>query len=138
MPTRAKRPCLHPGCPRLVDHGRCPAHAHTDHARRRAADRDRGSSTERGYTWAWRKAARAFLDAHPLCAYCELAARVTAATCVDHYIPHRGDPELFWDESNWRSACKPCHDAKTAREDGGFGNRAKPQPAQPPPSRDRG
>ena len=42
--------------------------------------------------------------------------RVVAATVVDHVVPHRGDPELFWDETNWPPACKPCHDAKTARE----------------------
>ena len=35
---------------------------------------------------------------------------------VDHVVPHRGDQRLFWDERNWAPACKPCHDAKTARE----------------------
>jgi 5-methylcytosine-specific restriction protein A len=43
------------------------------------------------------------------------------ATEVDHKVPHRGDQDLFWDTSNWQSLCKPCHSAKTAREDGGFG-----------------
>ena len=32
---------------------------------------------------------------------------------VDHIIPHRGDPELFWDRSNWQALCKNCHDRKT-------------------------
>lgn len=27
----------------------------------------------------------------------------------------------MWDECNWQPLCKPCHDSKTAREDGGFG-----------------
>jgi 5-methylcytosine-specific restriction protein A len=54
---------------------------------------------------------------------CKAAGRVTAATMVDHIIPHRGDQKLFWDsEHNWQSGCKLCHDRKTAREDGGFGN----------------
>ncbi|WP_260427988.1 hypothetical protein [Burkholderia stagnalis] len=44
---------------------------------------------------------------------------------VDHRIPHRGDPALFWDQSNWCAMSKPCHDAKTAREDGGFGNQSR-------------
>lgn len=43
------------------------------------------------------------------------------ATVVDHNIPHKGNKVLFWDVSNWQSLCKACHDAKTAREDGGFG-----------------
>jgi 5-methylcytosine-specific restriction protein A len=38
------------------------------------------------------------------------------ATVVDHIVPHRGDPVLFWDEANWQGLCKLCHDAKTARE----------------------
>lgn len=31
----------------------------------------------------------------------------------------------MWDSANWQPLCKHCHDAKTAREDGGFG-RAPP------------
>ena len=34
----------------------------------------------------------------------------------DRGRPHRGDQRLFWDEGNWAPSCKPCHDAKTARE----------------------
>jgi 5-methylcytosine-specific restriction protein A len=43
------------------------------------------------------------------------------AEVVDHKIAHRGDQALFWDQSNWQSMSKICHDKKTAREDGGFG-----------------
>ena len=32
---------------------------------------------------------------------------------IDHIIPHRGDPILFWDRSNWQPLCKDCHDHKT-------------------------
>jgi 5-methylcytosine-specific restriction protein A len=41
---------------------------------------------------------------------------------VDHIIPHKGDKDLFWDSNNWQPLCKTCHDEKTAREDGAFGN----------------
>ena len=47
---------------------------------------------------------------------CQAAGRVVPATVVDHVVPHRGDPVLFWDEGNWARLCKRCHDAKTARE----------------------
>jgi 5-methylcytosine-specific restriction protein A len=47
---------------------------------------------------------------------CKAAGRMEPATVVDHVVPHRGDQQLFWDEGNWAPACKPCHDAKTARE----------------------
>jgi 5-methylcytosine-specific restriction enzyme A len=43
------------------------------------------------------------------------------AHVVDHIVPHRGDPALFWDESNWQAMAKVCHDRKTATSDGGFG-----------------
>jgi hypothetical protein len=43
------------------------------------------------------------------------------ATVVDHIVPHRGNMRLFWARENWAARCKPHHDAKTAREDGGFG-----------------
>lgn len=44
------------------------------------------------------------------------------ASVVDHIVPHRGDANLFWDQSNWQAMSKSCHDRKTARENGGFGN----------------
>ena len=46
---------------------------------------------------------------------------MSAATVVDHIIPHRGDKTLFWDETNWQSLCKTCHDgAKQAEEKNGY------------------
>lgn len=92
----------------------------------RVVAESRASSNDRGYTWRWRQAAKTFLISHPLCECADCQAgklRVTAATVVDHRIPHGGDETLFWDQDNWRAMAKPCHDRKTAREDGGFGNR---------------
>jgi 5-methylcytosine-specific restriction protein A len=73
--------------------------------------KEKGSSSERGYTWAWTKARNAYLRDNPLCVYCRNEGRVTAADVVNHKIPHRGDQELFWDESNWESLCKRHHDS---------------------------
>jgi 5-methylcytosine-specific restriction protein A len=47
---------------------------------------------------------------------CQAKGRIEPATTVDHIEPHRGDQHLFWGEANWAALCKPCHDAKTARE----------------------
>lgn len=121
MARSAPRPCTYPGCGVLSD-GRCPKHRY---AERQDHDARRGNSSERGYGYRWQKASKAFLRAHPLCmclACDEGRKRVTAATVVDHRTPHRGDMKLFWDRSNWQSMAKDCHDAKTAREDGAFGN----------------
>lgn len=122
MPIAPKRPCNEPGCGILTDAGRCPQHKRDV---RRQQEQQRASAQERGYGWRWQKASKAFLRAHPLCQCPECdegRKRVTAATVVDHKIPHKGDMVLFWDSSNWQSMSKPCHDAKTAREDGGFGH----------------
>jgi 5-methylcytosine-specific restriction protein A len=83
---------------------------------KRALDRERPSATRRGYGPRWRRARAAYLARHPLCVPCAAGGRLAPATVVDHVVPHHGDQRLFWDESNWQGLCKPCHDAKTARE----------------------
>jgi 5-methylcytosine-specific restriction enzyme A len=83
---------------------------------KRALDRQRPSAARRGYGPRWRRARAAYLARHPLCVPCAAAGRLVQATVVDHIVPHSGDPVLFWDEANWQGSCKPCHDAKTARE----------------------
>lgn len=86
----------------------------------------RQTSARRGYGSRWQKARLGYLAKHPLCVECAQMGKVTAASVVDHIIPHEGDQTRFWDsENNWQSLCKPHHDAKTARDDGGFGNQRK-------------
>lgn len=81
----------------------------------RSVEPQRLSAAARGYDRRWQKASRLFLTEHPLCECGE--CEFVAATVVDHKVPHRGDYNLFWDQDNWRAMSKPCHDAKTARED---------------------
>lgn len=137
MPRRAKLICRHVNCGKLVDEqGYCDRH------KKLAQDKDRterGTASERGYTSAWTKARLTFLSRHPLCAHHFERGEIVQATVVDHIVPHRlGQARLsgskseldkaskiFWDTDNWQSLCKQCHDIKTAREDGGFGRRAK-------------
>lgn len=88
-----------------------------ERARKAEHDKRRGTSTERGYGWRWRKERTRFLAQHPLCSYCEAAGRVKAAEVVDHITPHKGDERLFWDRSNWQAMCKPCHDRTKQREE---------------------
>lgn len=130
MPFKPKRPCRFPGCPNLTDTGAyCTAHRSMVPAqtapqkeRERRYDNERGTAAERGYDSKWRTARQGYLAHHPLCAECQKHGRITPATVVDHIIPHKGNKKLFWDHDNWQPLCKACHDAKTAREDGGFGN----------------
>jgi 5-methylcytosine-specific restriction protein A len=92
-----------------------------DHkARQREHDAKRGSARERGYNTRWEKARKTYLMRNPLCVMCQKEGRVTAATVVDHIIPHKGDTRLFWDtENNWQALCKPHHDRDKQREERG-------------------
>ena len=74
------------------------------------------------YGWEWQKARLIYLQNNPLCVHCKSDGRTTLANVVDHKTPHRGNEALFWSQTNWQGLCKPCHDSKTAKEDGGFGN----------------
>lgn len=80
---------------------------------------DKATSGQRGYNYAWQKASKGFILAHPLCAICDRHCRVTAATLVDHIEPHRGDMTLFWDKTNWQPLCAPCHSSVKQREESG-------------------
>lgn len=114
MPFAPKRGCRYPGCRERADDGPyCRRHAPPKRAWQ-GADERRGTAAERGYDGKWRKAREGFLAAHPLCAECAKYNRYTAATVVDHIIPHRGDKKLFWDRNNWQPLCRDCHTKKTA------------------------
>ena len=125
MPYKPKRPCNHPGCAALIEvnvGGYC-----DEHKRKQQQEYDayRGSATSRGYGSRWQKARKAFLAHHPLCVVCAAEEHTAMATVVDHIIPHKGDPHLFWDQSNWQSLCEYHHNSKTATEDGAFGNTSR-------------
>ena len=114
MPRKPSRPCREPGCPNLAEPGKLYCKKHNKENWKYDHDK---TAAERGYTYQWQQARRAYLHAHPLCAECLRHGRYTEATVVDHIVPHRGDRTLFWDESNWQSLCKQHHDEKTGKED---------------------
>jgi 5-methylcytosine-specific restriction protein A len=96
----------------LVKFGRCQQHA---------PDFSRGTRTERGYSNDWYKATRAWMMEDPERIWCSdpfgsHGRRLVIGTDTDHITPHRGDPRLFWDESNWQRLCKRCHGLKTKGE----------------------
>ncbi len=104
-----------PRCPRLVDKGRryCDAHAKV----KRKEESEARPDYHKWYGHAsWKRARRRFLAENPLCVECTREGRTTAATEVDHIVPHKGNRELFWDCGNWQPLCKECHSAKTMTE----------------------
>lgn len=86
-------------------------------------DRDRANAPGRAWYFQkrWSDLRLIQLRAKPCCEQCDREGRTTAATVVDHVRPHKGDEALFFDQENLQSLCKPCHDRKTATEDGGLG-----------------
>lgn len=80
----------------------------------------------------WRKGRLRYIRDNPFCATCRAHGRVTLAQVVDHNPPHNNDETKFFDESTWQSLCKTCHDAKTATQDGGFGNAKRGPGARKP------
>lgn len=113
VPIATFKPCAWPACPALVrGHPHCEAHTKANEARR-------GTAHQRGYDARWRKARLEYLARNPLCAKCTDEGHVTAATVVDHRVAHKGDQQLFWDESNWQPSCKPHHDSRV--DEGDFG-----------------
>ena len=73
----------------------------------------------------WRNARKRYLNEHPLCRICEGSDRLTAATVVDHIQEHKGDYDLFWDESNWQPLCASCHSGiKRIQDHNGFSQAA--------------
>lgn len=75
----------------------------------------------------WRKTSKAHLRANPLCAYCEQAGRIRAATLVDHLLAI-ADGGAKFDPANFRSCCEDCHAEKTAAE---IAARRRGEPGKP-------
>ncbi|HZG82047.1 MAG TPA: HNH endonuclease [Brevibacillus sp.] len=122
MPSKPLKPCSRPGCRELVTGRYCDQHAKSES---QAYERARGSAYQRGYDSKWQRYSKSFLRRNPLCA-CEDCKKLPVplpAEVTDHIVPHKGDKRLFWDPKNHQPMNKRCHDRKTAREDGGFGNR---------------
>ena len=69
------------------------------------------------YDHQWRKARAAFLMENPFCRMHEERGAMVLATVVDHIVPHRGDHELFWDQSNWQPLCDHCHNSHKQRHE---------------------
>jgi 5-methylcytosine-specific restriction protein A len=92
-------------------------------ARKRAEQRagPRPTPAARGYDRQWRNVRAEVLAVEPNCRECARLGRSTPATMVDHIITLRERPDLRLERTNLQPLCKPCHNTKTIREDGGWG-----------------
>ena len=113
--------CMKAGCGRAAINGKdfCTKHialqAQRDN-RKLFTKRGKSSEYHRLYESAeWRKRRAAFLKKYPTCFICG-----KPATIADHIVPHRGDLNLFYDDSNLQPMCQSCHSRKTMRENQNF------------------
>lgn len=83
------------------------------------------SRQSRGYGAEWEKVRKLVIErAKGLCEKCDAEGRVARGRDVDHKVPKAQAKKLRWSDaktdhpSNLWFLCKPCHDAKTAVENG--------------------
>jgi len=103
------------GCINLI-HGKeryCSEHLRE---RQKVVDKNRPSSSQRGYDAEWQKTRAAYLKEHPYCVVCG-----RKATEPDHIISIANGGTDDWD--NLRPMCKRHHSQHTAKFGGGFGNK---------------
>ena len=106
-------PCNRSGCPTLVRRGKCLKHSRQERQRYEA-----GRVRDPFYSSSpWRNLRATILEEQPYCCECG-----TTANTVDHIVPRSERPDLSMEPNNLRSYCARHHNAKTARQDGGFGN----------------
>jgi 5-methylcytosine-specific restriction protein A len=125
MPNKPRKLCKHPGCNQLVDTSYCNTHQQLHIEKRKEYDKHRPTYHDWYSNKRWRMLRIHWLKCNPICVMCNKIGRITPATIVDHVRPHKGSIDMFYDVSNLQSLCKQCHDSKTAREDGAFGNTIK-------------
>ena len=112
MPSKPLHICNHPGCPNLAADRFCIEHTKQE---RQRYDKQRGSASERGYTYRWSKYSKRFLS-QPENVFCKLhldSGCTEISQCVDHVDPPDGpnDPR-FWDPANHQGACIHCNSVK--------------------------
>lgn len=141
MPSLAKRPCS--VCGVLCASGRCAEHSQAKQAERETtAGRGYGAAHKRLRVMCFERDEWRCVDCgwEPLIVKDFREAGVPAPSTdlilkqlgvayarkeqhlhADHQVPIEDNPELALDLDNLRTRCNHCHNAKTAREDGGFG-----------------
>ena len=107
LAMRPKRPCRHPGCPELVASGYCEKHTKP---KNKDYDKQRGSSSSRGYDGQWQKFRLVYMRVHPLCVMCDDKGYVVKADLIHHKVPlDQGGSK--YDDDNVMSVCNDCHES---------------------------
>ena len=105
--------CKQRDCSAVTTDTFCPAHKAD--ARRQVRRFQQGLTAYNSARWM--RIRNAFRETHP---FCVNDGKVEGCTCltdvVDHVLPHEGQADLMFDESNLQPMCWSCHSRKTAGE----------------------
>lgn len=114
MPYKPKRPCSHPGCPKLTAGRFCEEHDKQETKRYEKYDRD--PEMKKRYGRTWKRIRDRYITLHPLCERCQKQGKIVKADEVHHIKPlSQGGSHDF---ENLMSLCTSCHSEITAREGG--------------------
>lgn len=105
MPRKPKRPCSHPGCPKLTEGRFCEEHAKEEAKRYEKYDRD--PATHRRYGRAWKRIRDSYVSQHPLCEVCLTKGVFVETEEVHHRKPLAEGGTHARD--NLIALCKSCH-----------------------------
>jgi 5-methylcytosine-specific restriction enzyme A len=105
VPYKPKKPCAHPGCPKLTHDRYCAEHA--KQAAQTYERYGRDPETQKRYGSVWRKISKQYLGEHPVCELCRQEGRMIPATLV-HHIKNIKEGGTH-DEENLMALCNSCH-----------------------------
>lgn len=105
MPSKPKRPCSYPGCPRLTSGRFCEEHAKVEAKRYETYDRD--PDTRRRYGRAWKRIRDSYVQQHPMCELCQRDGKFVPTEEVHHKVPLAGGGTHA--RENLIALCKTCH-----------------------------
>ena len=105
MPSKPKKPCGFPSCPKLTHDTYCEEHAAL---RQKQYDKyNRAPNHDKKYGNNWRRIRALYVKKNPLCERCLKEGRVTPVEEVHHIVPlSRGGTNQF---TNLMSLCQSCH-----------------------------
>lgn len=85
---------------------------------KRDSDKQRGTPSQRGYDWQWRKYSKSYRAENKYCRrHWDLFRRSVFAQQVDHIVIHKGQSDpLFWDTDNHQPLCTDCGTMKSGVE----------------------
>ena len=114
-PFSPHKPCRDRNCPGVaIAFGYCKDHQgkakRYGKAQAKAYDKQRGTTTERGYGAQHQKVRARYLKEHPLCEKCLEVGRTTPILDGGGVLHHKdGDAFNIWDD-NLMALCRDCHE----------------------------